>query len=308
MNHSEYPGTFSQWHAGEQALQQAAGSAEMLAPLAPRILRPSLSEQARGFFAQLPFVVLGFLDAHSRPWATILPGYPGFAWSPDKLSLRVERLAPDGDPLAGVMEAGMPIGVLGIELPTRRRNRVNGLVADVDSTGFSIQVQQAFGNCPKYIHPRAYVAMDALPDRVEVIPFDGLDDPEARQLLAKADTMFVASFAPGPDGRPAVDVSHRGGRPGFMRLGADGVLTIPDFSGNQFFNTLGNILLTGQAGILVPDFDTGNLLLLTGEAQIGMDDDAAKEAALLPGAERLWRVRPRHGQWLRGALPLITSA
>ena len=39
-----------------------------------------------------------------------------------------------------------------------------------------------------------------------------------------------------------MDISHRGGRPGFVRVDGD-VLTIPDFRGNRYFNTLSNLLL-----------------------------------------------------------------
>src|SRR3546814_14766932 len=66
------------------------------------------------------------------------------------------------------------------------------------------------------------------------------------------------------------DVSHRGGRPGFVRVTEDdgrSVLTIPDFSGNQFFNTLGNIAINPRAGLLFVDFATGDLLTLTGRSE-----------------------------------------
>jgi hypothetical protein len=65
-----------------------------------------------------------------------------------------------------------------------------------------------------------------------------------------------------------VDVSHRGGKPGFVRLDDDCTLIVPDFSGNCQFNTFGNLELNPRAGMLFVDFDRGNLLYLTGTAEV----------------------------------------
>jgi len=297
------PLSYDAWHPGEVALQRAAGVADALAPHARRLLLPYLTDRLRAFFPLLPFIVVSFVDAKGHPWGTILPGVPGFVSSPMPDVLRVERAPPAGDPFGVALREGAPVGLLGIELPTRRRNRVNGIVSACDGSGFSVAVQQAYGNCPRYIQQRDYVAARELPRDVVGETFANLEDAEARILLDRADTMFVASYAPGPDGVPAMDISHRGGKPGFMRVDDNGSISIPDFAGNHYFNTLGNILHTGRAGLVVPDFETGDVLLVTGVAEIGMDKESLAEAARVR-AERLWRVYPTKGRWLRGALPL----
>jgi uncharacterized protein len=301
-----HPDGQPEWHVGERALQQRAGSAEVLAKAASRILQPFMSEQQRLFFPQLPFLVTGCIDAQGWPWASLLAGKPGFAWSPDPTVLRVNSLPPQGDPLAEALAPGASLGLLGIELPTRRRNRVNGHVAGVDAQGFSVDVDQSFGNCAQYIQRRDYAAEftgDAL-----MTSFCNLDDPEARAVLSTCDTFFVATYATTTDSKgeegAGVDVSHRGGRPGFVRVDADGTLTIPDYSGNRFYNTLGNILINPRAGIVVPDFDRGDLLLITGEASVGTEPEDLMEARSVEGAQMLWRVKPRRGLWLRQALPM----
>ncbi len=78
-------------------------------------------------------------------------------------------------------------------------------------------------------------------------------DTSAAHLIRNADTFFVASYVNGEDGHRRVDVSHRGGRSGFVRLDADDVLTVPDFAGNLFFNTLGNFLVNPKAGLVFVD-------------------------------------------------------
>jgi hypothetical protein len=60
-------------------------------------------------------------------------------------------------------------------------------------------------------------------------------------------------------------------------------LTWPDYAGNLMYNTLGNIAACPRAGLLVPDFESGSLLLLTGRAAIEWDPP---RAAQVEGAER----------------------
>ncbi|MDR5671235.1 pyridoxamine 5'-phosphate oxidase family protein, partial [Burkholderia cenocepacia] len=95
----------------------------------------------------------------------------------------------------------------------------------------------------------------------------------------------VASYV-GDGAERQVDVSHRGGKAGFVRIGDDGVLTIPDFAGNLFFATLGNFRVNPRAGIVFADFETGDVLQMTGEAEVDLD---SPEIAAFQGAERLWR-------------------
>jgi hypothetical protein len=124
----------------------------------------------------------------------------------------------------------------------------------------------------------------------------------ARDLIGKAETAFVASSTPLQDGLAgSADVSHRGGKPGFVGITDDGGLVIPEYRGNRYFNTLGNLLINPRAGLLFIDFATGDLLQITGPAKIVWD---GPEVAAFVGAQRLWWLRPTEGQWLRDAFPL----
>jgi predicted pyridoxine 5'-phosphate oxidase superfamily flavin-nucleotide-binding protein len=230
------------------------------------------------------------------------------------------------------MEDGDAIGLLGIDPTTRRRNRLNGTVQRAGSHGFDITVGQSFGNCPQYIQNRstAFVRDPAEASRAPVVESSTLD-ARARHTIAAADTFYVASYVDRDGGTRQVDVSHRGGKPGFVRVGADGVLTIPDFSGNMFFMTLGNFVVNPKAGLLFFDPATGDVLQLTGEARVVVD---SPEIDAFAGAERLWTFTPRRvlhrpeglplrwtmaadgwspslrgtGDWADAAQPLATSA
>ncbi|HXU58025.1 MAG TPA: pyridoxamine 5'-phosphate oxidase family protein [Verrucomicrobiae bacterium] len=292
----------SPWHSGERALQASAGlGKEKMDRIGRAVFRDFMTEQHRDFFAELPFLVVGSIGTGGMPAASLLAGPPGFIASPDPRRLDIAAHPIPGDPLLDALKPGAPVGLLGIELWTRRRNRMNGRVIAADARGFSVAVDQSFGNCPQYIQRRDYLLRRELAaPRVEA--FAALDEG-ARALIAGADTFFVASAAPASEAAASggVDVSHRGGRPGFVAIESEGSLLVPDFSGNRFFNTLGNLMANPKAGLLFPDFETGDLLQIGGATEIIFEGPLLES---FHGAERLWRLRPSGGRWLRGALPL----
>nr|MDQ2803522.1 pyridoxamine 5'-phosphate oxidase family protein [Pseudomonadota bacterium] len=104
---------------------------------------------------------------------------------------------------------------------------------------------QSFGNCAQYIQARE-VGQPAASVSVLTERLGGVD-MEARGLIEGADTFFVGSGAYG-----GLDMSHRGGRPGFVRVDGD-VLTVPDFAGNRYFNTHGNFAVNPRAALLFAD-------------------------------------------------------
>ncbi|ABI90965.1 2Fe-2S iron-sulfur cluster binding domain protein [Burkholderia ambifaria AMMD] len=294
------------FHAGELAVQQRAGVTEAAGAAGRRGIRRFMPDQHRAFFAQLPFFVLGGVDAHGQPWATLRVGMPGFVTAPDARTLHIGGDALPGDPLAGAWQPGAPLGGLGIEFDTRRRNRVNGVVRAVDGGALTIAVEQSFGNCAKYIQGRkaTFVAREGDASGTADVS-DRLSDAD-RALLAQADTFFVASANTSADAGAArgADVSHRGGMPGFVRVDDACTLTTPDFSGNRFFNTLGNLQHDPRAGLLFIDFDSGDVLYVAARAEIVWDGPLV---ASFDGAQRVVRFHVREVRRTRGVLPFRWS-
>lgn len=282
---------FLAFHRDELAAQALGGPG----PKSAR-MRPFMPDQHRDFFPLLPYLFVAATDDQGWPVASVLAGAPGFVQSPDPVTLRVDSVADTGDPAAAGLAIGRDVALLGLDLTTRRRNRANGQVAAVDGQGLSVHVTQSFGNCAQYIQTRRPTAATRVPGPVE--RFDGLDNA-ARALVAASDTFFVASRSRPEVGRDGgLDMSHRGGRPGFV--GIDGnTLTIPEFRGNRFYNTLGNLLGEPRAGLLFVDFAAGELLQLQGRASI----DWTPGCTAPEGTERLWRVRVERGWRRRGAFP-----
>jgi ferredoxin-NADP reductase/predicted pyridoxine 5'-phosphate oxidase superfamily flavin-nucleotide-binding protein len=273
----------SPFHLGEHEVQERLGVRDVEA-WARKVVRPFLPEEHRAFHTALPFLVAAARDAQGRPWATLLTGADGFVTSPDPRSLVIDARPVPGDALEGFLTPGADIGILGIELATRRRNRVNGRVADGAPGAIVCVVDQTFGNCPQYIREREWHRVGGVPAGK---PIRGRRlTPSQRAWIAAADTFFIATGHRGEGDRPAfgMDASHRGGAPGFIRIAGSTRLVFPDYAGNNHFNTIGNLVIDPRAGLLFVDFEIGSLLQLTGRATIDWDSDAV---ARIPGARRM---------------------
>ncbi len=283
------------YHPGERLAQERVGVRTRMAARGGAAIRDWMPDQHRSFFATLPFLLIAATDHFGWPAGSVLEGPPGFISSSNPRSLRIAaRLDEAGDPVASHLVEGAGVGMLGIDLATRRRNRANGRITRINHDSVDIEVEQSFGNCAQYIQRREIVPVEAVGTPAAPEPLAGID-ADATRLIVASDTFFVASSA-----GDAVDMSHRGGRPSFVRVDSD-VLTIPDFAGNRYFNTLGNFLISPRAGLMFIDFARGDLLHLSGKVEIVWDSEEAHQFA---GAERLWRVRVSHGWRQRGALRL----
>lgn len=300
----------SAWHPGEQALQARAGVRERMAAVGEVVVRDHMPDQHRELFEKLPTLLLGALDAHGQPWATLLAGPPGFVHTPHAQQMDIAAAMDPADPALAALAAhgpGAPAGVLGLEPHTRRRNRMNGRVARWDAQqGLSITVAQSFGNCPKYIQARTPGLRAAVTLPQPAQPLGPSLDAAARALIARSDTLFIASASaarPGLQRGEGVDVSHRGGEPGFVHAqpAAEGLeLRLPDYPGNLFFNTLGNLARHPLAGLLWVDYDDGGLLHVAARAELLWNE---ADRAPWPGAQRVLRLQVLGGVWRAQALP-----
>ena len=190
-------------------------------------VRPYMPQQHRDFYAQIPFVVLAARDASGRPWATLLTAASpsGFIHSSNSKTLDIKTVPHQGDPLHGALQPGADVGLLGIELHTRRRNRVNGRVSinaaashGKGSSSITVSVDQSFGNCPQYIVEREW-EWNARTAAQPATHGNALSS-EQHRWVQQADTLFVASGHRGSGDKVAygMDASHRGGEPGFVHV------------------------------------------------------------------------------------------
>ncbi|MCC0176796.1 pyridoxamine 5'-phosphate oxidase family protein [Waterburya agarophytonicola K14] len=303
MTNSGWGRTESPFHAGEIAIQTRLGIQDRMDRQGRRIIREYLTEQHQKFFARLAYAIVGIVDEFDRPWTSILIGKPGFLSTPSDRLLKVVAKPLPGDPLKDNLTVGNDIGLLGIELHSRRRNRLNGIISSSDRNSFEVTVSQSFGNCPQYIQARTFEFVETSnsvsPQIKEINSFGESEN----NLIANADTFFITSAYQKESAGIAkgIDVSHRGGKPGFVRIDGEKTLTVPDFSGNNHFNTLGNIELNPSVGLLFLDFMWGDVLYLTGTAEVIW---SGREISTYAGAQQLIRFDLQKGYLAKTSLPL----
>ncbi|CDG85908.1 pyridoxamine 5'-phosphate oxidase family protein [Janthinobacterium agaricidamnosum] len=271
------------FHAGERAVQQLAGETAM-ADRNIGLLSDTVIAGARPFIAKQSMVALASVDAAGDVWTSLLFGKPGFLQTGDGRSILIDVAAhqrDQSDPLWDNLGRQSELGMLFIELGSRRRYRVNGTVRRLDAQGVEVAIREAYPNCPKYIQ-RRHLRQSGEPKLPVQVAHGTVLRGTVAGIVRLADTMFVASRHAGS----GADASHRGGAAGFVKVLDDSTLRIPDFSGNSLFNTLGNFAIDPRAGLCIPDFVHGQLLQLSGSAVIRWDqDDPDNETG---GTRRYW--------------------
>jgi predicted pyridoxine 5'-phosphate oxidase superfamily flavin-nucleotide-binding protein len=284
------------YHAGELSVQRRAG-VEAQARRIGQSIKSAMPPITRAFLQELPMVLVGSTDAGGQVWASLLTGAPGFLTPISERTLRVDATPIFGDPLHNNLHDQAAVGLLALDLASRRRMRLNGQVERLPDGSFAIHARQVYSNCHKYIQARALEINAAGVRGPGAIQRSDRLTAEQQAWVSRSDTLFIASAH--PDG--GADISHRGGNPGFVRVVDAHTLIVPDYAGNTMFQTLGNLQANPQAGLLLIDFAGGATLQVTGSAHIIWDPQRVAEFA---GAERLVELTVTAAVEIAGAHPL----
>jgi len=287
----------SPFHEGELEVQSLAGESQT-AERNGVIIADRILGGARPFLQQQSMAVFGSRDCHDNLWSSIVFGRPGFMRSEDGyvVDFDLSQVAVQvKDPLWANIEVNSAVGMLVIDLATRRRIRINGSLSRPRESSLRLDVQESYPNCPKYITRRQLRT-------VSTELTEGLPDTAGAALrrdqqgtLTRPDVLFVATAHT----TRGADASHRGGAPGFIQVLDERTLRIPDYSGNSMFNTLGNLRVNARAGIIVPDFERARTLQLSGTAEtLWNQDDPGNKTG---GTHRFLSFHI--AQWLELPLP-----
>ncbi|CAO2647701.1 Nn.00g086230.m01.CDS01 [Neocucurbitaria sp. VM-36] len=281
-----------------------------------------LTPQASFMLQHGPLLALGTLDSQSRPWTTLWGGSPGFS-EPLGGGFIGTRTLVDGqnDPVVQALVGGAVKGEtmqpiaggkmvagLAIDLMTRKRvkiagrmvagtmNEVDVEVGEADTKQTQIQlvtkIEQSLGNCPKYLN--GYDIYPALVTAKDVSQESSLTD-EGEALISNADTFFLTTST-----EHDADTNHRGGPPGFVRIISSKQILYPEYSGNRLYQSLGNLQLNPKIGIIFPDYESGNVLYITGTTEVFVHADAA---SLLPGSNLVVKINIDETRFVKGGLP-----
>lgn len=287
------------YHEGELKIQARAGVTQA-ARMSAAAIQDYIPGGARHFIAQQTMAVFGSLDANGNVWASVLFGSPGFMQAKDDRTLCWQRTmchSAPGDPLWTNLEHDPRLGILLIELTSRRRLRINGNAHRSTDGNYLIEAERAYANCPKYIQRRSLIVPDTTQSHFATPNREGRQLNVSQQAwIGNADTVFVASAHP----NQGVDTSHRGGQPGFIKVLSPHRLRIPDFVGNNMFNTLGNFASYPHAGLVFMDYERNHILQLTGRPELLWDEP--DEIGETGGTARYWEFEVE--TWRESVLPL----
>lgn len=269
------------YHHGEKAIQSLAGK-QLEAQSLSGVIAPALSRPSARFLVSQSFAITSSVDSGNNVWASLVIGFPGFIEILDAQSVRINFSVVPDSPLSKSIEPAVPLGLVVIDLANRTRLRLNGFVSKSSATELTLELRQVYFNCPMYIQRRSLQSL--VPGQEGSFPAMTTGNevsPQQSQWISQSDTFFVASLN---SESSDADASHRGGFPGFVKVLDSRTIAFPDYSGNNMFNTLGNIHVNPKVGLIFVDFDKGSTLQLTGQAKILWEEDIT--SAFL-GAQRV---------------------
>ncbi|MEK5643182.1 hypothetical protein BK138_02285 [Paenibacillus rhizosphaerae] len=275
----------SVFHEGERMVQQRIG-VQATADSIGRMIQPFIPQGFDLFLEQQSIAVIASTDSTGSLWASLITGYPGMIQVKDPKTIEVCTQFVLQDPFVSNIQHNGNVGLIVIDFEHQIRVRVNGNAEFTDENVLRVDVEQIYGNCPKHIQMRSLTPIDRRLGPVQTFGRLGILTPEQNRWIREADTFFIASS--GPEGK--TDASHRGGNPGFIKMLDDDALVFPDYRGNMLFNTLGNIQINPNTGILFLDFNMGRTLQLTGRSSI-VWEVSGEEKLRFPGAQRLVEFR-----------------
>lgn len=273
------------FHSGEREVQRRTGEV-MIANSVGRIVKDVIVGGVINFIEKQPLAIVGSIDSFGQAWASLLLGDFGFAkvLTPKTLIFDIDKInSTKEDVFYKNIEENSDLGLLFIELVSRKRFRINGM-ASINKSKIEIGVQEAYPNCPKYIQRSVISLPDYFEEIRPTITQGNTLSKESKDWLIKADTIFVASLST----NKKVDVSHRGGNPGFIEIIDNDTLKIPDYRGNSMYNTLGNFVQNPNSGILLIDFAKGETLQLTGKSELLFDQNTKEDNLKTANTGRFW--------------------
>ncbi|GAB7349439.1 hypothetical protein MBLNU459_g8546t1 [Dothideomycetes sp. NU459] len=307
------------WHEGEEEMHKQLRVPEIDNPTVPR-----LSHQAVVMLQRAPLIAIGALDSDGNSWVTLWGGAQGLSQPLGNSIIGVKTpVAVTSDPVVETLFGGKAdgqvvreegrgrmVGGLAIDLETRKRVKIYGrMVAGAlksyqdEETGAEqgevqlvVNIEQSLGNCPKYLNKKSMKPALTSP---KIISESSKVPAEAVALIKNSDLFFISSTHKNED----MDVNHRGGPRGFVRVLKDEdstALVWPEYSGNRLYQTLGNLFTTPFAGLCFADFETGNVLYLTGTTEILIGSSAAQ---LLPRSNLAVKFTTTAARYVETGLP-----
>jgi uncharacterized protein len=251
----------SVYHDGERYIQEQMGVRDKSDSLSSMIYH-EMPVVAAQFLESLNFAVVTFSTSNQELFSSVLFDINSFITilHTKEIVINLEKSSFIPDNILG--EKNLNIGLLGLEFENRMRIRVNGKGKIEDNKLFLV-IDEVYSNCPKYINDRKIVGKvdffnDSILDKYTTLV------NECKKIIENSDTFFIATNHE----NKGSDISHKGGKKGFLKIISPTQLEFDDFPGNNMYNTLGNIYTNPNISILIVDFASNDILHINGHAKI----------------------------------------
>ena len=142
------------------------------------------------------------------------------------------------------------------------RIRINGKANIVDNK-IIVSIDEAYANCPKYIKKRIHNEFEKKNAYKHLIHESKITE-EFKKVLSNSDTFFLSSSHK----EKGADISHKGGKKGFVKVISNTEIEFIDMPGNNLYNSLGNIYANSLVNLLFIDFINNDTYLIIGKASI----------------------------------------
>lgn len=240
-----------QYHTGQLQIQSEANTTEVARKLAFWV------GPIKEFVAGADLILLAVLDRDGMLRFTVISGKPPLVTSINSRNDVNSRFLINSISVESI--SGF-YGGLAISMANARRVRINGQLIK-NNIGTELETKETFTLCKKYIAPTI-----ALGEKQHLGPVSrdqiSIHDPWLNNMVTKSETAFLASIS--PDEKP--DVAHRGGPPGFLKVDAETQqLSWQEFVGDGIFKSAGNIRAKSKLTLLLPDFESGDGIEITGQ-------------------------------------------
>ena len=272
------------YHQGELEAQFRAGERN-LSERNAKAVSNKITPGAVNFLQNQPFIIATTRNSAGEVYASAISGKPGYLKVINEQNIEIDTVLVTSNPMDVFwknIKEDQSIGLLFIELSSRRRYRVNGKV-QLAKGKLLISIHQAYPNCPKYIQQRQIKPSGEKVFSNKFLAGITLTE-EIQKVISTSDTFFVGSS----DSEGRLEASHRGGPRGFVVIEDSSTLLIPDYSGNSMFNTLGNFMVNPNAGLLFIDFENRRTLQLIGTSEIIWNQELNNSTG---GTNRYWKFR-----------------
>ncbi|MEX0732193.1 MAG: 2Fe-2S iron-sulfur cluster-binding protein [Aquisalimonadaceae bacterium] len=251
-------------------LQLRVGARSQIESSGAHAIRTAIDPDTELLLLRQTVVFITALDADGYPRCMQLTGKPGFLCSNSSDGVAIDWAMTDTTVDQLQLQTGTPLALLFLDSPSGTVVRFNGWATDASTKRAELRITQLFSKAARYAHRR-----DNRQTRPATQP-PVRDDaqsaltPSMIAFLETVDTLIVASRHPEPEKKDThgLDLSHRGGLPGFALATTLSTITWPEFEGSNYFSTLGNLMLDPRCALLALSADGARALHIRGKAEI----------------------------------------